>query len=46
LAQENEAAIEIEENENQQQQTAGIFTKLKVQRDKVRIKPLIEGKLE
>jgi hypothetical protein len=42
----NEVAIEIEENENQQQQTADIFTKLKVQRDKVPIKPLIEGKLE
>jgi hypothetical protein len=42
----NEVAIEIEENENQQQQAADIFTKLKVQRDKVPIKPLIEGKLE
>jgi hypothetical protein len=42
----NEVAIEIEENENQQQQTADIFNKLKVQRDKVPTKPLIEGKLE
>ena len=45
MAQENEVAIEIEENENQQQ-TADMFTKLNVQRDKVPIKPLIEGKLE
>ena len=42
----NEMAIEIEENENQQEQTAEIFTKLKIQRDKVPTKPLIEGKLE
>ena len=44
----NEVGIEIqeEENESQQQQTSDIFTKLKVQRDKVPIKPLIEGKLE
>jgi hypothetical protein len=48
----NEVGIKIkgEENESQQQQqqqqTSDIFTKLTVQRDKVPIKPLIEGKLE
>lgn len=40
-----EIGVEIND-EDETQQSADIFTKLKVQRDQVPIKPLIEGKLE
>jgi hypothetical protein len=45
----NEVGIKIKEEDNesqQEQQTSDIFTRLRVQRDKVPIKPLVEGKLE
>ena len=41
----NEIGIEIEEEEGQQS-SADIFNKLKVRKDQVPIRPLIEGKLE
>ena len=41
----NEIGIEINE-ENETQQSADIFTKLKLRKDQAPIKPLIEGKLE
>jgi hypothetical protein len=34
------------ENENESEKSADIFTRLRIQKDQVPIKPLIQGKLE
>jgi hypothetical protein len=38
--------IEMEENDQTQQQSADIFSKLKLRKDQIPIRPLIEGRLE
>jgi hypothetical protein len=43
---ENEIGIEIEEDDHTQQQSADIFSKLKLRKDQIPIRPLIEGTLE
>src|ERR687886_88203 len=42
----SEIGIEIKEEQSQQQSSADIFSKLKLRREQVPIKPLTEGKLE
>jgi hypothetical protein len=38
--------LEMEENDQTQQQSADIFSKLKLRKDQIPIRPLIEGRLE
>jgi hypothetical protein len=42
----NEIGIEIEEDDHTQQQSADIFSKLKLRKDQIPIRPIIEGRLE